>query len=122
LAYAAGELKHGPLALITEGTPVFTCFNSREANLEKLFSSLSQVQARGGVNYLITDELGRNAAAAAGINCDRWVKLPTVQRYEVYISPILAAVMLQLIAHEIAIRVNPNVDKPRNLAKSVTVE
>lgn len=122
LAYAAGELKYGPLALITEGTPVFTCFNSREANLEKLFSSLSQVQARGGVNYLITDELGRNAAAAAGINCDRWVKLPTVQRYEVYISPILAAVMLQLIAHEIAIRVNPNVDKPRNLAKSVTVE
>ena len=122
LAYAAGELKHGPLALITEGTPVFTCFNAREANLEKLFSSMSQVQARGGHNFLITDELGRNAAHAAGLNCDRWVKLPLIQRYEQCISPILAAVALQLIAHEIAIRVNPNVDKPRNLAKSVTVE
>ena len=121
LAYAAGELKHGPLALITEGTPVFTCFHAREANLEKLFSSLSQVQARGGHNFMITDELGRNAAYAAGLNCGRWVKLPFVQRYEQYISPILAAVALQLIAHEIAIRVNPNVDKPRNLAKSVTV-
>lgn len=122
LAYAVGELKHGPLALITKGTPVFTCFNSREADLEKLFSSLSQVEARGGINFMITDEAGLTNARAHGLNCDRWLPLPTVLRYEQYLSPVLAAVMLQLISHEIALKVNENVDKPRNLAKSVTVE
>jgi glucosamine--fructose-6-phosphate aminotransferase (isomerizing) len=122
LPYAVGELKHGPLALITQGTPVFTCFHGREADLEKLFSSLSQIEARGGVNFLVTDQVGYENAKAHGLNCERWMPLPTLSRYEPYISPVLAVVMLQLISHEIALKVNKDVDKPRNLAKSVTVE
>ena len=113
-AYAAGELKHGPLALVTSEMPVVTVAPN-DALLEKLKSNMQEVRARGGELYVFADADTR-IASAPGINV---VRLP--EHYG-WLSPILHAVPLQLLAYHAALARGTDVDKPRNLAKSVTVE
>ena len=113
-AYPAGELKHGPLALVTGEMPVVTVAPN-DALLEKLKSNMQEVRARGGELYVFADSDTR-IAAPAGINV---IRLP--EHYGP-LSPILHVVPLQLLAYHAALARGTDVDKPRNLAKSVTVE
>jgi glucosamine--fructose-6-phosphate aminotransferase (isomerizing) len=113
-AYPAGELKHGPLALVTAAMPVVTVAPN-DALLEKLKSNMQEVQARGGELYVLADSDTR-IAAAEGMHV---VRLP--EHYGL-LSPILHVVPLQLLAYHAALARGTDVDKPRNLAKSVTVE
>ena len=113
-AYPAGELKHGPLALVTSEMPVVTVAPN-DALLEKLKSNMQEVRARGGELYVFADADTR-IAPAAGINV---IRLP--EHYGL-LSPILHVVPLQLLAYHTALARGTDVDKPRNLAKSVTVE
>src|SRR5688572_27863152 len=113
-AYPAGELKHGPLALVTGEMPVVTVAPN-DALLEKLKSNMQEVRARGGELYVFADG-GSRIAAAPGINV---IRLP--EHYGL-LSPILHVVPLQLLAYHTALARGSDVDKPRNLAKSVTVE
>jgi glutamine---fructose-6-phosphate transaminase (isomerizing) len=113
-AYPAGELKHGPLALVTGEMPVVTVAPN-DALLEKLKSNMQEVRARGGELYVFADA-DTHIAASAGINV---IRLP--EHYGP-LSPILHVVPLQLLAYHAALARGTDVDKPRNLAKSVTVE
>jgi len=113
-AYPAGELKHGPLALVTSEMPVVTVAPN-DALLEKLKSNMQEVRARGGELYVLTDAETR-IAGSEGINV---IRLP--EHYGL-LSPILHVVPLQLLAYHAALARGTDVDKPRNLAKSVTVE
>lgn len=113
-AYAAGELKHGPLALVTDEMPVVTVAPN-DALLEKLKSNMQEVRARGGQLYVFADA-DTHIAPSDGINV---VRLP--EHYGA-LSPILHVVPLQLLAYHTALARGNDVDKPRNLAKSVTVE
>jgi len=113
-AYPAGELKHGPLALVTAAMPVVTVAPN-DALLEKLKSNMQEVRARGGELYVLADADTR-IAASEGVNV---VRLP--EHYGL-LSPILHVVPLQLLAYHTALARGSDVDKPRNLAKSVTVE
>ena len=113
-AYPAGELKHGPLALVTGEMPVVTVAPN-DALLEKLKSNMQEVRARGGELYVFADADTR-IAHSAGVNV---VRLP--EHYGL-LSPILHVVPLQLLAYHTALARGTDVDKPRNLAKSVTVE
>ena len=113
-AYPAGELKHGPLALVTGEMPVVTVAPN-DALLEKLKSNMQEVRARGGELYVFADADTR-IAPSAGVNV---VRLP--EHYGL-LSPILHVVPLQLLAYHTALQRGTDVDKPRNLAKSVTVE
>ncbi|MEW5783767.1 MAG: glutamine--fructose-6-phosphate transaminase (isomerizing) [Bacillota bacterium] len=113
-AYAAGELKHGTLALITEGIPVIT-LASQGAVLEKTLSNVQEVNARGGSVFAITQESHTEVAKQV----DAIFYLPEVNDL---LAPVLTAVPLQLIAYYAAVVRKCSVDKPRNLAKSVTVE
>ena len=113
-AYPAGELKHGPLALVTDKMPVVTVAPN-DVLLEKLKSNMQEVKARGGKLYVFTDQ-GANISSSEGINV---IKLP--EHYG-NLSPILHVVPLQLLAYHTACARGTDVDKPRNLAKSVTVE
>jgi glucosamine--fructose-6-phosphate aminotransferase (isomerizing) len=113
-AYPAGELKHGPLALVTSEMPVVTVAPN-DALLEKLKSNMQEVRARGGELYVFADADTR-IAPSAGINV---IRLP--EHYGP-LSPILHVVPLQLLAYHTALARGTDVDKPRNLAKSVTVE
>ncbi|HYN12106.1 MAG TPA: glutamine--fructose-6-phosphate transaminase (isomerizing) [Burkholderiales bacterium] len=113
-AYPAGELKHGPLALVTGEMPVVTVAPN-DALLQKLKSNMQEVRARGGELYVFADADTR-IASAAGINV---VRLP--EHYGL-LSPILHVVPLQLLAYHTGLARGSDVDKPRNLAKSVTVE
>jgi glucosamine--fructose-6-phosphate aminotransferase (isomerizing) len=113
-AYPAGELKHGPLALVTSEMPVVTVAPN-DALLEKLKSNMQEVRARGGELYVFADA-DTHIAPSAGINV---VRLP--EHYGL-LSPILHVVPLQLLAYHAALARGTDVDKPRNLAKSVTVE
>jgi glutamine---fructose-6-phosphate transaminase (isomerizing) len=113
-AYAAGELKHGPLALVTSEMPVVTVAPN-DALLEKLKSNMQEVRARGGELYVFADADTR-IASAAGLNV---IRLP--EHYGP-LSPVLHVVPLQLLAYHAALARGTDVDKPRNLAKSVTVE
>ncbi|HVP08890.1 MAG TPA: glutamine--fructose-6-phosphate transaminase (isomerizing) [Burkholderiales bacterium] len=113
-AYPAGELKHGPLALVTSAMPVVTVAPN-DALLEKLKSNMQEVQARGGELYVLADA-DTSIAADARLNV---VRLP--EHYGL-LSPILHVVPLQLLAYHTALARGTDVDKPRNLAKSVTVE
>ncbi|OFZ94540.1 MAG: glutamine--fructose-6-phosphate aminotransferase [Betaproteobacteria bacterium RIFCSPLOWO2_02_67_12] len=113
-AYPAGELKHGPLALVTSEMPVVTVAPN-DALLEKLKSNMQEVRARGGELYVLTDAETR-IAGSEGINV---IRLP--EHYGL-LSPILHVVPLQLLAYHTALARGTDVDKPRNLAKSVTVE
>jgi glutamine---fructose-6-phosphate transaminase (isomerizing) len=113
-AYPAGELKHGPLALVTRDMPVVTVAPN-DALLEKLKSNMQEVRARGGELYVFADADSR-IAPSAGVNV---IRLP--EHYGL-LSPILHVVPLQLLAYHTALARGSDVDKPRNLAKSVTVE
>jgi glucosamine--fructose-6-phosphate aminotransferase (isomerizing) len=113
-AYAAGELKHGPLALVTEDMPVVTVAPN-DALLEKLKSNMQEVRARGGQLYVFADA-DTHIAPGDGLNV---IRLP--EHYGA-LSPILHVVPLQLLAYHTALARGNDVDKPRNLAKSVTVE
>ena len=113
-AYPAGELKHGPLALVTEKMPVVTVAPN-DALLEKLKSNMQEVKARGGVLYVFTDR-DTQMKSSDGIHV---IGLP---EYYGDLSPILQVVPLQLLAYHTACARGTDVDKPRNLAKSVTVE
>jgi glucosamine--fructose-6-phosphate aminotransferase (isomerizing) len=113
-AYPAGELKHGPLALVTDKMPVVTVAPN-DVLLEKLKSNMQEVKARGGNLYVFADH-DTNIVSAEGINV---IRLP---EYYGNLSPILHVVPLQLLAYHTACTRDTDVDKPRNLAKSVTVE
>lgn len=113
-AYPAGELKHGPLALVTEDMPVVTVAPN-DTLIEKLKSNMQEVRARGGQLYVFADADSR-IASSDGVHV---IKLP--EHYGL-LSPILHVVSLQLLAYHTALARGTDVDKPRNLAKSVTVE
>ena len=113
-AYPAGELKHGPLALVTDKMPVVTVAPN-DVLLEKLKSNMQEVKARGGKLYVFADQ-DTNIVSTEGINV---IRLP--EHYG-NLSPILHVVPLQLLAYHTACARGTDVDKPRNLAKSVTVE
>ena len=113
-AYPAGELKHGPLALVTDKMPVVTVAPN-DVLLEKLKSNMQEVQARGGKLYIFADQ-DTDITSSEGINV---IRLP--EHYG-NLSPILHVVPLQLLAYHTACALGTDVDKPRNLAKSVTVE
>ncbi len=111
-AYAAGELKHGPLALVDRNMPV-VAIAPKDALLDKLKSNLQEVRARGGELYVLANE---NFPEAEGIHVARMHDAPGI------LSPIVSTVPLQLLAYHAALLRGNDVDKPRNLAKSVTVE
>lgn len=113
--YAAGEMKHGPIALIDENVPVIVIAPSGPL-FEKTVSNMQEVQARGGKVVLISDYDG---IAAAGDGCLATITMPKVHPL---IAPIVYAVPVQLLAYHVAVAKGTDVDQPRNLAKSVTVE
>ena len=113
-AYPAGELKHGPLALVDDDMPVIAVAPNNEL-LEKLKSNLHEVRARGGRLYVFADP-GSGLAAGPG------VEVIEVAPTDEVIAPIVYTVPLQLLAYHVAVLRGTDVDQPRNLAKSVTVE
>lgn len=113
--YAAGEMKHGPIALIDENVPVIVIAPSGPL-FEKTVSNMQEVQARGGKVVLISDYDG---IEAAGEGCIATITMPKVHPL---IAPIVYAVPVQLLAYHVAVAKGTDVDQPRNLAKSVTVE
>jgi len=113
-AYPAGELKHGPLALVTSAMPVVTVAPN-DALLEKLKSNLQEVRARGGVLYVLADTDTR-------IQSEEGLHVIRMPEHYGALSPLLHVVPLQLLAYHTACARGTDVDKPRNLAKSVTVE
>jgi glucosamine--fructose-6-phosphate aminotransferase (isomerizing) len=113
-AYAAGELKHGPLALVTSEMPVVTVAPN-DALLEKLKSNMQEVRARGGVLYVLAD-------ADSRIESEEGIHVIRMPEHYGPLSPMLHVVPLQLLAYHTACARGTDVDKPRNLAKSVTVE
>jgi glucosamine--fructose-6-phosphate aminotransferase (isomerizing) len=113
-AYAAGELKHGPLALIDEDMPVVVVAPNNEL-LDKLKSNMQVVRARGGQLYVFAD---RNT----GLESEPGVTVIAMPHADRLIAPILYTVPLQLLAYHVAVLKGTDVDQPRNLAKSVTVE
>ncbi|WP_321948950.1 glutamine--fructose-6-phosphate transaminase (isomerizing) [Paraburkholderia sp. J10-1] len=113
-AYPAGELKHGPLALVTEAMPVVTVAPN-DALLEKLKSNMQEVRARGGQLYVFAD-------ADTHITSEDGIHVIRMPEHYGLLSPILHVVPLQLLAYHTACVRGTDVDKPRNLAKSVTVE
>ncbi|SEN09441.1 glutamine--fructose-6-phosphate transaminase [Nitrosospira multiformis] len=113
-AYAAGELKHGPLALVDKDMPV-VAIAPNDALLEKLKSNLQEVRARGGELYVFAD-------ADSHIQESEGVHIIRLAEHAGLLSPILHTIPLQLLAYHVALQKGTDVDKPRNLAKSVTVE
>lgn len=109
-------MKHGPIALIDENVPVIV-IAPHDALYEKTVSNMQEVMARGGKVLLISDAAGIAAASAAQV----WqaVEVPTA---DPFIAPLLYAVPIQLLAYYAAVAKGTDVDQPRNLAKSVTVE
>ena len=113
--YAAGEMKHGPIALIDDTVPVIVLAPSGPL-FEKTVSNMQEVRARGGRIILISDAHG---IAEAGEGCIATIEMPEVHPL---IAPIIYAVPVQLLAYHVAVLKGTDVDQPRNLAKSVTVE
>ena len=112
--YAAGELKHGPIALIDESVPVVVAA-PKDALFEKTLSNMQEVAARGGQIVLLSD------AAPADLGCEVMTTIPMPEAAE-FVNPLIYAVPMQLIAYHTAVFMGTDVDQPRNLAKSVTVE
>jgi len=113
--YAAGELKHGPIALIEDGTPVVVLAPYDDL-FEKTISNLQEVASRGAHIILLTDEKGEDQA---GEMADSLIVLPTSDSF---VAPIIMSIAVQLLAYHTAVHLGTDVDQPRNLAKSVTVE
>jgi len=112
--YPAGEMKHGPIALIDESLPVVALATGRRT-FEKVKSNLQEVKARDGIVVAVTDHDPDELDGAA----DRVLRVPTLSEH---LQPIVNVVPLQLLAYQIGVRRGADVDQPRNLAKSVTVE
>jgi glucosamine--fructose-6-phosphate aminotransferase (isomerizing) len=112
--YAAGEMKHGPIALIDEGMPV-VALAPRDGSFDRMVSSLEEVRARDGRIVAFGSEGDRELAAQA----ERAIGVPAVADL---LAPMLTVIPLQLLAYHVAVRLGRDVDQPRNLAKSVTVE
>ena len=113
-AYAAGELKHGPLALVDEDMPVVAVAPNNNL-LEKLKSNLEEVKARGGKLYIFADEISE-------VESNNGMFVLNINNVYDYMSPIIHTIPLQLLAYYVAIIKGADIDQPRNLAKSVTVE
>ncbi len=113
--YAAGELKHGPIALVDENVPVIV-IAPRDELYEKTISNMEEVAARGGKIVLITDDVSHQDNAAKTF---RHIRVPVAHSF---ISPFIYAIPVQLLAYHAAVIIGTDVDQPRNLAKSVTVE
>ena len=113
-AYPAGELKHGPLALVDEKMPVVV-IAPNDKLLEKVKSNMHEVKARGGKLYVFAD-------ADSHFHEEKNIKVIRTPRHTGMLSPIVHAIPVQLLAYHVALRKKTDVDKPRNLAKSVTVE
>ncbi len=114
--YAAGEMKHGPIALVDDNVPVVVVAPGNDPLFDKTASNVQETIARGGKVFLITDQAGR--AALKG--CVKWNIV--LEQVHPFVSPILYAVPVQLLAYYVAVAKGTDVDQPRNLAKSVTVE
>ncbi|MDX1777444.1 MAG: SIS domain-containing protein, partial [Thermodesulfobacteriota bacterium] len=112
--YPAGEMKHGPIALIDEEMPVVVLL-SKGVTFDKIMSNVEEVKARGGTIIGVAPKVSREISAKA----DTVIKVPENNEY---LMPILFSVPLQLLAYHIAELRGTDVDQPRNLAKSVTVE
>ena len=112
-AYAAGELKHGPLALVDKDMPVIAVAPN-DALLDKLKSNMEEVRARGGELYLFADE-----TVAHGMSGHLVISMPAAG---IIAAPVISTIPLQLLAYHVAVLRGTDVDQPRNLAKSVTVE
>src|SRR5262249_27443869 len=116
--YPAAEMKHGPIALVDENTPsVFLV--PRGAIFEKVMSNLEEVRARGGPVIAVTSEGDDEVTELVSAKADEVIAVPDVPEY---LQPLVTVVPLQLLAYHVALLRNCDVDKPRNLAKSVTVE
>jgi glucosamine--fructose-6-phosphate aminotransferase (isomerizing) len=113
-AYAAGELKHGPLALIDADMPIIVVAPNNEL-LEKLKSNVEEVRARGGIIYVFADK-------DAAFESDDTMRVINVNHIEDVIAPVVYTIPLQLLSYYVAVIKGTDVDQPRNLAKSVTVE
>lgn len=113
-AYPAGELKHGPLALVDENMPVIAIAPKNDL-LEKLKSNLEEVRARGGELFIFAD-------SQAGLDAKPYLHLLTMPVVDDWLAPIVYVIPLQLLAYHVAVLRGTDVDQPRNLAKSVTVE
>ncbi|PZQ83665.1 MAG: glutamine--fructose-6-phosphate transaminase (isomerizing) [Ancylobacter novellus] len=113
--YAAGELKHGPIALIDEKMPVVV-IAPHDAVFEKTMSNMQEVAARGGRIILLTDEAGK---ASTSLETEATLVLPDA---DPLVAPLVYAIPVQLLAYHTAVHMGTDVDQPRNLAKSVTVE
>ena len=113
-AYPAGELKHGPLALVDSEMPVVAVAPNNDL-LEKLQSNLEEVRARGGKLYVF----GHSEAHNQDSSIARFIELPEIPEL---IAPLIYSIPLQLLAYHVAILKGTDIDQPRNLAKSVTVE
>lgn len=112
--YAAGEMKHGPIALVDEDTPVII-LAPQDRHYEKVLSNLEEIKARDGVVIAIGNEGDERLKKLS----DYMIEIP--KRSELC-TPILEAIPVQLIAYDIALKKGTDIDQPRNLAKSVTVE
>jgi glucosamine--fructose-6-phosphate aminotransferase (isomerizing) len=113
--YPAGEMKHGPIALIDEEMPVVAIATGSDQIFEKVKSNMQEVNARDGVVIALSD---RDEEELGGI-CDEIIEVPTVSPL---LQPIVNVIPLQLLAYFTGVRRGADVDQPRNLAKSVTVE
>ena len=113
-AYPAGELKHGPLALVDKDMPVVV-IAPNDSLLEKVKSNMQEVKARGGILYVFAD-------GDSHFHQQKDIKVIRTPRHTGVLSPIVHAIPVQLLAYHVALIKKTDVDKPRNLAKSVTVE
>lgn len=113
--YPAGELKHGPIALIDESMPVVV-IAPHDRIFEKTVSNMQEVAARGGRIILITDEKG---ASMNSVEAEHMIVMPDMPEI---LTPLLYSLPIQLLAYHTAVTMGTDVDQPRNLAKSVTVE
>ena len=113
--YPAGEMKHGPLALVENGMPVIV-IAPKDRFYEKTISNMQEVIARGGKILLISDHADEVATSE---NIWSEIRIPKIHKF---LSPFLSNIPLQLLAYYVALKKGNDIDKPRNLAKSVTVE
>ena len=113
--YASGEMKHGPIALVDDKVPVVVV-SPKDFLFEKNISNMQEIMARGGKVLLITDKNGEKKTSDISV---KKIVLPNVNEF---VQPILYSIPVQLIAYFVAVKKGTDVDQPRNLAKSVTVE
>lgn len=112
--YPAGELKHGPIALVDKNIPI-VAVAPNDKLIDKLKSNLQEVKARGGRLYVFADK-------DTNLKSEEGIKVIEVAPLDIAISPIIFSVPLQMLAYHVAVMKGTDVDQPRNLAKSVTVE